>query len=223
MFEYEGVKISWLGHDGFRISDDVVIYIDPFNISSVKKADVILLTHEHFDHLSLDDIRRITSTDTVIVAPSICESSLTGVKAKQVITISPGEKVDLPGGVTVEAIPAYNINKFRAPGKVFHPKEEGRVGYILNIKGVKIYHAGDTDFIPEMKNLKNISVALLPSGGTYTMDNSEAAEAALAIKPEVAIPMHRWSSSPEAFKRKVESSSDIKVVVLEPGEEYEIE
>ena len=189
MFEYEGVKISWLGHDGFRISDDVVIYIDPFNISSVKKADIILLTHEHFDHLSLDDIRRITSTDTVIVAPSICESSLTGVKAKQVITISPGEKVDLPGGVTVEAIPAYNINKFRAPGKVFHPKEEGRVGYILNIKGVKIYHAGDTDFIPEMKGL-NVDIALLPVSGTYVMTADEAVQAAAEIKPKLAIPMH---------------------------------
>ena len=110
----------------------------------------------------------------------------------------------------------------RQPGRPFHPKGFG-VGYIITIDGKRIYHAGDTDFIPEMRELKDIYLALLPSGGTYTMDNSEAAEAALAIKPKVVIPMHRWDTDPNEFRRRVEAGSrEIKVVLLSPGEEYEV-
>ena len=213
-----GVIVKWLGHASFQIkADGKNIYIDPYEGEYKEKADLVLVTHSHYDHCDTSKIKKVVKENTVIVCPPDCASSIRG----NVRVLKPGEesKVD---DITVEAVHAYNYKRFRSPGNPFHPKGFG-VGYVITVNGKRIYHAGDTDFIHEMKNLKNISVALLPSGGTYTMDNSEAAEAALAIKPEVAIPMHRWSSSPEAFKRKVESSSDIKVVVLEPGEEYEIE
>ena len=211
------VTVKWLGHASFQIkADGKNIYVDPYEGEYREKADLVLITHSHFDHCDTSKIKKIVRDDTVIICPSDCASKIKG----NVRVIEPGGKYGVEN-ITVEAVHAYNYKRFRSPGNPFHPKGAG-VGYVITIDGKRIYHAGDTDFIPEMKNLKNISVALLPSGGTYTMDNSEAAEAALAIKPEVAIPMHRWSSSPEEFKRKVENSSDIKVVILEPGEEYEL-
>ena len=188
MFEYGGVKISWLGHDCFKIKDDCTIYIDPFKITGGEKADLILVTHEHFDHLSPEDIKKIATSDTTIVAPKIAESGLKGIRCKEVVIIKPGETREVRG-VTVQAVPAYNINKFRAPGQVFHPKEDGRVGYVLKVKGVSIYHAGDTDAIPEIKGL-NVDIALLPVSGTYVMTADEAIELANTMKPKVAIPMH---------------------------------
>ncbi|MEM1994220.1 MAG: MBL fold metallo-hydrolase [Nitrososphaerales archaeon] len=188
MFEYSGVKISWLGHDGFKIKNDVTIYIDPFQISGGEKADIVLVTHEHFDHLSPEDIKKVSTPDTTIVAPKIAESGLKGIKCKQVLIIKPGEVKEVKG-VSIQAVPAYNINKFRAPGQVFHPKEDGRVGYVVKVKGVSIYHAGDTDAIPEVKKL-NVDIALLPVSGTYVMTADEAIELANTMKPKLAIPMH---------------------------------
>lgn len=212
MFEYNGVKIFWLGHDGFKIKDDVTIYIDPFQIAGGEKADIILVTHEHFDHLSPDDIKKISSPDTTIVAPKIAESGLKGIKCKQIVIIKPGEAKEIRG-VTIEAVPAYNINKFRAPGQVFHPKEDGRVGYVVKVKGVSIYHAGDTDAIPEVKGLR-VDVALLPVSGTYVMTAEEAIELANVMKPKVAIPMHYGAivgseSDAERFKKGVKGRVEI--------------
>ena len=122
----------------------------------------------------------------------------------------------------IAAVEAYNNKKrFRSPGNPFHPKGLG-VGYLIMAEGRTIYHAGDTDFIPEMRQLQHVNVALLPSGGTYTMDNADVAEATLAIKPEVVIPMHRWDTNPEELKKKVEADSEIKAVVLDKGEEYQV-
>ena len=212
-----GIVVKWLGHASFQIkSDGKNIYIDPYEGEYKEKADLVLITHSHHDHCDVSKTKKIVGKDTVIVCPSDCASKIEG----NVRVIKPGGKTEV-NGIIVEAVHAYNYKRFRSPGNPFHPKGLG-LGYVITVGGKRIYHAGDTDFIPEMKSLKNISLALLPSGGTYTMDNSEAAEAALAINPEIAIPMHRWSSSPEAFRKKVESSSDIKVVVLEPGEEYEV-
>ena len=211
------VIVKWLGHASFQIkAEGKNIYIDPYEGEYTEKADLVLVTHSHFDHCDTSKIEKVMKENTVIICPPECVSRLSG----NVKAIKPGEKIEVDG-VIVEAVHAYNYKRFRSPGNPFHPKGFGN-GYIITVGGKRIYHAGDTDFIPEMKDLKNISLALLPSGGTYTMDNSEAAEAALAIKPEAVIPMHRWDSDPEVFRRKVEESSDIKVILLNPGEEYEM-
>ncbi|HXZ98298.1 MAG TPA: MBL fold metallo-hydrolase, partial [Candidatus Acidoferrum sp.] len=153
--------MSWLGHDGFRIRNGKVLYIDPFKIeSSEPKADIILVSHEHFDHCNADDLKKIVTQNTVIVAHSQSKSELGKLKAKEIKIVKPGDKINI-GDITVEAVPAYNLNKFREPGKVFHPKEDGKVGFILTVNGVRIYHAGDTDHIPEMKSIRT-DIALLP-------------------------------------------------------------
>ena len=123
----------------------------------------------------------------------------------------------------IKAVEAYNVKRFRSPGNPFHPKGSG-VGYLITMESKTIYHAGDTDFIPEMKQLEdvNVDVALLPSGDTYTMDNIDAAEATLAIKPKIVVPMHRWSTNPEAFKKEVESKSNTKVILMQEGEELQL-
>lgn len=187
-YRYRDVEITWLGHDSYLIKTDKTIYIDPFKISSGPAADLVLITHDHFDHLSLEDLQKITTDKTVIVAARNCEHELRKLGRGSVKYVSPGETVSI-GNIRVKAVPAYNVNKFREPGKVFHPHEYGGVGYVVSVGDVSIYHAGDTDFIPEMKEVK-ADVALLPVSGTYVMTASEAVEAANLIKPAVAIPMH---------------------------------
>jgi L-ascorbate metabolism protein UlaG (beta-lactamase superfamily) len=189
MFVYQGVKLAWLGHDGFRIQNGKVIYIDPFQIEGGgPKADVVLVSHEHDDHCSVEDLKKIIGPNTIIVAHGQSKSELSKVKANVIKIIKPGGKIKL-GDVTIEAVPAYNLNKFRAPGKPFHPREDGKLGFIITVEGIRIYHAGDTDHIPEMKNIRT-DIALLPVSGTYVMTAQEAAEAVASINPTVAIPMH---------------------------------
>ncbi|MEM3097069.1 MAG: MBL fold metallo-hydrolase [Nitrososphaerota archaeon] len=213
-YNYKGVKIEWLGHDSFRITADKTVYIDPYQISGGPMADLILVSHEHFDHLSLGDIRRVLSDRTVLVAAENCSSQLRGVKVSRLELLKPGAKLQIDG-IGVETVPAYNINKFREPGVVFHPREYGGVGYLLRIGGVTIYHAGDTDFIEEMRSIK-ADVALLPVSGTYVMTAREAAEAANTMRPSVAIPMHYGaivgsSADAQEFKRLCKC----EVVILE--------
>jgi len=188
LFEYNGVKLTWLGHDGFRIEDGQVIYIDPFQIKEGAKADLILVSHEHDDHCSVGDLKKIVTPKTVVVAHSQSKSELSKLRVKDLKIVKPGDKLTL-GNVTVEAVPAYNTNKFREPGKFFHPKEDGKLGFIVTVKGVRIYHAADTDHINEMRDMAP-DIALLPVSGTYVMTAKEAAEAAASIKPKIAIPMH---------------------------------
>ncbi len=135
-------------------------------------------------------------------------------------TLEPGKEATVDG-IKVKAVQAYNVKRFRSPGVPYHPKGLG-VGYLITVEGKTVYHAGDTDFIPEMRDLRNIYLALLPNGGTYTMDNPEAAEAALAIKPEFVIPMHRRDANLSEFKSDVEARSKIKVILLKPGEEFKV-
>lgn len=192
MLEYNGVKITWLGHDGFRIQDGQVIYIDPFQLEgSGPKADIVLVSHEHFDHCSVDDLKKIVGSNTVIVAHAQSKAELSKLKAKEIKIVKPGDKIKV-GDVSVEAVPAYNLNKFREPEKPFHPKEDGKLGYVVTVKGVRIYHAGDTDHIPEMKNIR-ADVALLPVSGTYVMTVQEAADAVASVNPKIVIPMHYGS------------------------------
>jgi L-ascorbate metabolism protein UlaG (beta-lactamase superfamily) len=213
-----GISVKWLGHASFEIkAGNKIVYIDPYKGEYKEKADLLLISHSHNDHCSLTKIKKIINEDTLVIAPSDCVSKIRG----KVKSLKPEEKVSV-GDISVEAVEAYNYKRFKSPGHPFHPKGFG-VGYLITIGEKTIYHAGDTDFIPEMRNLRNIYLALLPSGGTYTMDNPDAAESALAIKPEFVIPMHRWNTNPNEFKKNVEANSKLKVILLKSGEEFRAE
>jgi len=171
-------KIKWLGHSSVRIEAGKVIYIDPWKIKMGQKADLILISHTHHDHLSPADIKKIQKEETVIIASSDAASQLSG----DVRVLKPGQEVTVHG-VTVQAIPAYNI------GKAYHPKASQWIGFLLTVEGKTIYYGGDTDLIPEMQSIR-ADIVILPVGGTYTMTAKEAAEAVNLIRPEVAIPIH---------------------------------
>jgi L-ascorbate metabolism protein UlaG (beta-lactamase superfamily) len=177
-----------IAHDTFRVAGSKVIYTDPFKVSNKDKADIILLSHDHFDHLSVEDLKKVCTPETTIVASVSCREGLKDVKAKEKHFIEPGMKQKV-GEVSIEAVPAYNVNKFREPGHPFHPKDAKGVGFVFEMDGTRVYHAGDTDFILEMKSIK-CDIALLPVSGTYVMTAEEAAQAAQAINPKIAVPMH---------------------------------
>jgi L-ascorbate metabolism protein UlaG (beta-lactamase superfamily) len=214
-WSFGNVNVHWLGHDSFVLQGSKVVVIDPFQATGNYKADILLISHEHYDHLSPDDIKKFASPTTRVIAAKVCEPELSKLKL-DVTYVTPNSKVQV-GGVTVETVPAYNLNKFREPGKVFHPKEDGRVGFIVTMDGVRFYHAGDTDAIPEMKSIK-VDVALLPVSGTYVMTAEEAAEAAGWLKCRVVVPMHWGSivgSRADAEKFKKLMGSRPEVVILE--------
>jgi L-ascorbate metabolism protein UlaG (beta-lactamase superfamily) len=179
----EGVK--WLGHASFLIEDEEIIYIDPYNVpDGLPAADIILITHEHRDHLSPADIVKLLKPSTKVITVEAARS-LVPSEVDSVIAVTPGQGIRVDG-IKIDVVPAYNKDKD------FHPKKRGDAGYVIHLTGRTIYHAGDTDFIDEMKDI-DADIALLPAGGTYTMDAEEAARAADAIKPKVAIPMH-WGT-----------------------------
>ncbi len=187
MLEYQGIKIRWLGHDTFIISNSKNIIIDPYKLKSNYKADILLITHNHFDHLSEEDIKKIQNIKYAI-APKECEDTLNSMNLNVKI-VKPNDTIKLDD-ISIEAVRAYNINKINpTTRKPFHPKEDNKVGYIVTINNIRIYHAGDTDNIEEMSNI-NTDIALLPVSGTYVMTAEEAAEAIKRIKPKLAIPMH---------------------------------
>ncbi len=184
------IEIKKLRHATFKIIfDDKFIYLDPFRLpENQEKADYIFITHEHFDHCSAEDVKKILKNETKIITIESAKEELKNLTQNFVI-VKPNQEFEIDE-IKVKTIPAYNINKFRSPGVVFHPKEDGKVGFILEIKGIKIYHAGDTDFIEEMKELKGIDVALVPVSGTYVMTAEESADAVNTFQPKIAIPMH---------------------------------
>ena len=212
------LSLKLLGHACFLINiEEKIVIIDPQKSDYSGKADLILVSHSHHDHFDVSETEKLLKKGTIIIAPEDCKSKIT----TPIKSLKPGQEATF-GKIKVRAVEAYNIKRFRSPGMPFHPKGSG-VGYLIFGEGKTIYHAGDTDFIPEMKQLGHVDVALLPSGGTYTMDSPDAAEAALVIKPEVVIPMHRWDTDPEEFRKRVESAdSHIKVVILAKGEEYQV-
>ena len=174
-------KLHWLGHASFKIisSAGTAVYIDPFRLNeNAQKADVIFCTHPHYDHFSPEDIAKIAKPDTVVVCNASCEQEVTAKK----ISVHPGDKGEVYG-IGYETVPAYNL---KIPN---HRKELGHTGFILTIDGEKLYHAGDTDAVPELENIR-ADIALLPVGGTYTMDAKQAAVLAAKIGAQITVPMH---------------------------------
>jgi len=214
------LELNWLGHASFRIKAiGKIIYIDPYQITKKDKADIILLTHSHYDHCSLEDLNKLVKAGTIIICTPDCQSTLVRIQEKiQLVPIEPGKELNFKT-IKIKAVPSYNNNK------KFHPKSERYVGYIIQIKNTVIYHAGDTDLIKEMEVLTgygkkgNNFIALLPVGGTYTMTAEEAAKAASIIKPTLAIPMHYGAvngSSADAEKfKKLCAEKGIKVEIPE--------
>ncbi len=196
-------NIKWLGHASFQIKNSKVLYIDPWQLKTTEPADIILVTHGHYDHCSPEDIAKIKKESTVIVATGDCREKLSG----NLQIVKPGETLTI-AGITIETVPAYNI------GKSFHPKSNNWVGFIITWDNTRIYHAGDSDFIPEMHNIK-ADFVLLPIGGTYTMDVQQAASCVGKIKPKVAIPMHYASivgDSSDALKFKQLCSTEVRIL-----------
>ena len=180
--------LTWLGHASFKlVRGGATVYFDPWRLTGEPHdADVILISHPHFDHLDPADVAKIAKPETVIVTVADCVATLQEAKVPGTIQqVKPGDKLDLKR-IKIEAVPAYNTNKG------FHPKEKQWVGFIVEVEGTRIYHAGDTDFIPEMSTFK-VDVALLPVSGVYVMTAQEAAEAVKVMQPKVSVPMHYGS------------------------------
>ncbi len=205
-------KIKWLGHASFLINSNRIIYIDPWKLQkNLPKADIILITQEHHDHCLEKDINSISKESTIIVCNKRTASRINKLNLK---IVHPYESVNI-NEVKIKVTPAYNINK------PFHPKEED-LGFVIEVEGTKVYHCGDTDFIPEMKNI-NCDVALLAVSGTYVMTAYEAADAAKIIKPKIAIPMHYGSivgtkNDTEIFKKLFEENN-IEVYIFQNEED----
>lgn len=209
----ENMEIYWLGHAAFKIKTDdgLVIYLDPYKMKKdEEKADIVISSHSHGDHYSKSDIKKIWKNDTLVIVPASCTSSLKSFECQPLRFGDNYERKNL----TIELVPAYTIHKQT------HPKSNEWAGSIISSGGKTVYHAGDTERIPEMKELvnKKITVAILPMGGTYTMDIEEATDAAIDIQPEIAIPMHNWNKDLKPFKDTLaKKDPNIKVVLLEEG------
>ncbi len=223
-FEYLGLKIKWIYHDCFLIkTNKLTIYTDPYGIPKGEPADLILVSHDHFDHFSPNDIKKIMKTESILIGPLELENKLGFFKGRYYKLIKPWEEYIVKEyDIRVVGIPAYNVNKFRAPGIPFHPKEDNKLGFVFEVAGVKLYHAGDTDNIPEMKKLRdmNIDIAFLPISGTYVMTPEEAVEAVKMIMPKIVIPMHYGAivaGRREADRfRELMKDIDVQLVILEP-------
>lgn len=221
MYNYKDISLQRIAHDCFLVTDGKVnIYFDPFKIKEeLPKADYIFVSHEHFDHFSLEDINKIIKSSTVLFMNEMTHKELGSKLKNKVVVVKPMEVLDYDG-LHIEGFPAYNINKFREPGKVFHPEEDKKLGFIVTINSVKIYHAGDSDHIPEMDGLasRNIDILLIPISGTYVMTPEEAVDAAVHINPAVSIPMHYGAivgdiSQAEDFKAALEKKG-LKSVII---------
>ena len=211
-------SLTWLGHSGFLIrAGGANVYIDPYRVpEGAPAADVILVTHHHYDHFSPQDVERLSKEGTWLIAPPTVAERVAG----QVVSIAPGQLVepDSVRGIDVRAVAAYNTSKRDNEGRPFHPREAGCLGYELNVRGERVYHAGDTDVIPEMDWVVGADVALLPVSGVHVMTALEAAEAARRIQPTVAVPMH-WGGhiGSEKDAQTFADAAPVDVVIMQPA------
>ncbi|MFX0143631.1 MAG: MBL fold metallo-hydrolase [Candidatus Hodarchaeota archaeon] len=207
------MEITWLGHAAFKVKTHSgrIIYLDPYQIKKgEEKADIIVSTHSHGDHFDPGSIQKLMKDDTVVIGPESIASSLQKFNGTP---LKLGDSFDYKD-LSIELVPAYNIKK---PN---HPKRNEWAGIIVSSEDKSIYHAGDTERIPEMKDLasRNITVAMMPCGGTYTMDFDEATDSIVDVKPKIAIPMHNWGKDLSKFKELLEKKDpSIKVEILEEG------
>lgn len=179
------LKIEWLGHDSFRLTGEKIVYIDPWQIANARHdADVVLITHDHFDHFVIEDVAKVRNEKTVVVGPEMLRGKIDG----NVLFVRRGESLNV-SGVPLQVTAAYNLHADR---QNFHPNAYGGVGYIVTLNGKRIYHTGDTDPIPEMKNIQ-CDIMLVPVSGTYVCTCDEAVEAVKLVNPKIAIPMH-WDT-----------------------------
>ena len=213
-------NIRWFGHASFLFTDkqgNKIYYVDPFDLkkSELEKADLIFITHAHYDHCSFEDVKKILKDDSVLIAPPDCLSMIDVQNQKQ--EVEPNKSYEVKN-FKFSTIPAYNDRPGREEK---HPRRNNWVGYIFELNEMKIYHAGDTDFIPEMSNLKslNLDVAMLPMGGNFTMDVNEAIQAANTIAAKITIPMHYkrllGEKSKEAEEKLKIGVTNSNVVILE--------
>ena len=208
-------RFTWFKQSAYRWScEGIAVYIDPWSVTGDVPADVIFITHAHFDHFQPEVIARISKATTKVVAPHDVANELSG----DVIAVSPGDLVEV-AGVKAQAVPAYNVAQERLQ---MHPKANGWVGYVLGLGGTTCYHAGDTDHVPELSQV-SADLAFLPIGGTYTMDASEAAGLARSISPQVAVPMHYGFvvGSPSEAERFRREAAPVVVETLTPENPFE--
>jgi L-ascorbate metabolism protein UlaG (beta-lactamase superfamily) len=206
---------TWFRQSAMRFAGEgLTVYIDPWGTEAEREADVVFITHAHYDHFQLEEIERLSTPATKLVAPRDVAKELSG----DVTPVAPGDSIEI-SGIPVQAVPAYNVHPDRLDK---HPRANRWVGYILELGGISYYHAGDTDHVPELDDV-SADVAFLPIGGTYTMDVSEAAGLATTMSPQVAVPMHYGFvvGSPkdaETFRRK---AAPVPVEVLTPTNPFE--
>jgi L-ascorbate metabolism protein UlaG (beta-lactamase superfamily) len=208
------VRLAWLGHASFRLECESVLYFDPYKVEGGSDADIVAVSHPHYDHCDPKSIAAVSRNGTVVICPETCvekiEGSATVLNAGDALTV---------GAVRVEAHPAYNTDK---PN---HPAGFG-IGYVVEACGKRVYFAGDTDLIEEMGGLGRVDAALLPVGGKYTMDWRQAADALKLIQPAVAVPMHYGSvvggdEDAANFKRRAETCSNARIIVPKRGQTME--
>jgi L-ascorbate metabolism protein UlaG (beta-lactamase superfamily) len=210
-------RFTWFRQSAYRWDGDgVTVYIDPWGVTDPVPADVVFITHAHGDHFSMEDLDKVRGSSTKFFAPHDVADELTG----DVVPVAPGDEVRV-GSITGHAVPAYNIAEERLQN---HPKANRWVGYVLNLGGTTYYHAGDTDHVPELDEVKT-DVAFLPIGGTYTMEAPEAAGLAKAIGPQIAVPMHYGFvvGAPSEAERFARKADPVRVQILTPTNPFELE
>lgn len=215
-----GIVIQWIGHSTIGIYGYKIMYIDPFNEvlkGNEKIADIILSSHGHRDHFDIEAINMLSNENTTIVHTKGCATE--NLKSKKTKVIDSDQKISVED-IEIYSVHAYNIKRFRDSGEPFHPKGYG-VGFIINFDNQIIYYAGDTDYIDEMNKLQkfNIDIAIVPIGGTYTMDIYDATNMVKSVNPKIAIPVHYnyikgTEADPAIFKDQVEKNNNTQVIIL---------